>query len=114
MALFKWFSQIEGSCISSALQASVEELGLAIDPSLCHRGQLFASDPINALTRHHTRVTVLATWSDKSSHEVQIEVRSDEPLLRSGTRCETLATALKQALDRATAIPTAATSLPLV
>jgi len=58
-------------------------------------------------------VTVLATWSEKSNHEIQIEVRSDEPLLRSGTRCETLAAALKHALKAPPAIPTATTSLPL-
>ena len=43
-------------------------------------------------------MSVLVTWCNRGTHEVQIEVRSDEPMLRSGTGCEQIAQQLRTML----------------
>lgn len=99
MAFFKWLSTIDGDCVTSALQPLIADLGLVLDAELCHQAQLYALEPIQQGIHHQERVTVLATWSDRHCGEVQIEVRSGEPLLRPTTRCEQIASGLRQRMD---------------
>lgn len=96
MALFAWLTTVQSLDEGSALADGIASLGLKIDPAASSSAQLFASDPVDAPLRLSMRVTVLASWSNQSSGEVKIEVRSAEPMLRYGTRCEMTANALRQ------------------
>jgi hypothetical protein len=40
-----------------------------------------------------------ASWTSRTAKELQVEVISHEPLLRSGTHCEQVAKALQQRLS---------------
>ena len=98
MALFKWFSTAKGDNISKALAHSIEGVGLQIDTELSTTTQLYAIDPGKSPNGMRSRVTLIASWSDQSIGEVQIEVRSDEPMFRPGSRCECIARALQSVL----------------
>lgn len=96
MALFKWVAKVEGDDLLASMARRVETLGLEIDKEISTSAQLYASDPTQSKVRHESRVNVLATWSNKAIGEVQLEVRSAEPMLRKGTRCEETAEALQK------------------
>ena len=96
MALFEWLTTLQSLEQDSSLAEGVASLGLVVDAAACSRVQLYASDPVNAPLRHAARVSVLVAWTNQASREAKIEVRSAEPLLRSGTRCEITANALKR------------------
>jgi hypothetical protein len=98
MAVFKWMSRYPSYNQHSELQNVIENLGLAINDEISNPSQLFATNPNSARLKANTRITVLATWIDRNNHDLQVEVRSDEPMLRSGTRCEQIAKALQQSL----------------
>lgn len=96
MALFEWHTTLQAQDLCSQLRAGITSLGLVIDPLTSNHVQLFASDPVDTPMRHASRVTVLAAWTNQAQGEVKIEVRSQEPMLRKGTRCETTALALQR------------------
>ena len=98
MALFKWLICIEADSLREAIGSAIERAGLVINQAVSSEYALFASDPSEATLHHERRVSLLASWSDRSAREVLIEVRSDEPLLRSGTRCELTAMTLQKYL----------------
>lgn len=96
MALFEWLTTLQSLEQGSALAEGIASLGLEVDATASSAAQLFACDPVQAPLRHTARVTVLAAWTNQSTGEAKIEVRTAEPMLRSGTRCEITAKALKQ------------------
>lgn len=96
MALFQWVTRLADDAPISDLAASVESLGLAVDPECSNHLQLYLRDSSGPARRIDSRVTVLVSLVDRRSHEVQMEVRSSEPMLTRGTRCEVVATAIKQ------------------
>jgi hypothetical protein len=95
MALFKWLAETEESCLLALLRDRVVDLGVAVDGSVSNSLQVYAVDSQSGVTSHHERVKLIASWTDRSAGELQIEVMSDEPLLLRGTRCEQMATALQ-------------------
>ena len=68
-----------------------------IDPSVSSASQVLAADRPNCGLPMAQRVTVLASWNCSRSREAQLEVRSSEPQLRQGTRCQRIAEELQRA-----------------
>ena len=97
MALFKWLATAQQSCLLSLMQDPVGHLGLVIDQSVSNSLQVYAVDSQAGEVSQQTRVKLIASWTDRSGGEFQIEVMSDEPLLLQGTRCERVADALQMA-----------------
>jgi hypothetical protein len=96
MALFEWHTNLRSDNLQSELRNGIESLGLVVDESATSHAQLFACDPHDQGIHYAERVSVIAAWTNQRSGEVKIEVRSQEPLLRKQTRCQTLAAALQQ------------------
>jgi hypothetical protein len=76
----------------------MSELDLVISKEISNGYQLYASDRLGAELKPESQVKVLVSWASRNPQELQVEVRSHEPLLRSGTRCEHIAIALKRLL----------------
>ncbi len=79
-----------------SLAASVESLGLALDPDCSNHAQIYLRDQHGAAPSMASRVTVLVSLVDQRNNHVQWEVRSSEPMLTRGTRCESVAAAIQQ------------------
>ncbi len=97
MALFKWLAETQQNCLLTLLQDQIVALGMAVDSSVSNSQQVYAVDTQSREISHSSRVKLIASWTDRSAGELQIEVMSDEPLLLQGTRCERMATALQRA-----------------
>lgn len=97
MALFKWLTNTSEGCLLALLQNQIADLGMTIDPSVSNSQQVYAVDALIGEIAHHSRVKLIAAWTDRPAGELQIELLSDEPLLLQGTRCELMATALRRA-----------------
>ena len=96
MALFSWIASVDSDALLDALAEPLQQLGLVVDPSVSSATQVLASDRPNCGLPMAQRVTVLASWNCSRSREAQLEVRSSEPQLRQGTRCQQIAEQLKQ------------------
>lgn len=100
MAAFQWIERIAAPSIVEWFAPIAEALGLEVVDSVSHHSQLYAVMPLVDLSQKKAPVvTVLISWSDRATQQVLIEVRSDEPMLRSNTCCEQLAQALKRVLQ---------------
>ena len=99
MAVFKWLTRISGENLIEAVQQDLESIGLVINHEVSSCCQLYAVDPATGRLQPGQRVQVIATWSDRPSGEILIEVRSDEPMLRPQSRCERLAKQLQASLE---------------
>ena len=100
MALFKWLSTIAPNSNLNAFHPVIEALGFEVEQSISSQYQLYASDPPRATVEQSSRVSVLISRCNKDTFDVTIEVRSSEPMLRKGTRCELKAKALQAALEQ--------------
>ena len=81
------------------IQPALESMGLVVDHEASSHLQLYATDRCNSPLAHSAHVSVISSWSDQSSGEVLIEVRSNEPLLRPQSRCQALALELRSKLQ---------------
>ena len=97
MALFSWIASVDSDALLDALAEPLQQLGLVVDPSVSSANQVLACDRTNCGLPMAQRVTVLASWNCSRSREAQLEVRSSEPQLRQGTRCQQIAEQLQQA-----------------
>lgn len=97
MALFKWLSDTNQSCLIALMQDQVVSLGMTVDSSVSNSQQLYAVDSLTSEISQQSRVKLIASWTNQSAGELQIEVLSDEPLLLKGTRCELMAIELQRA-----------------
>ena len=100
VALFKWFLPISPNTDLHPLHLLIERLGFEVDQSISSQYQLYASDPATSKVEYSSRVSILITRCNKDSCDLTIEVRSSEPMLRTNTRCEQKANALKEALEQ--------------
>jgi hypothetical protein len=96
MALFSWITSVDSDALLEALAEPLQQLGLVVDPSVSNATQVLACDRPNCGLPMAQRVTVLASWNCSRSREAQLEVRSSEPQLRQGTRCQQIAEQLQQ------------------
>lgn len=97
MALFSWITSVDSDALLDALAEPLQQLGLVIDPHVSSASQVLAADRPNCGLPMAQRVTVLASWNCSRSREAQLEVRSSEPQLRAGTRCQQIAEQLQRA-----------------
>jgi len=67
-----------------------------VDPHVSSPNQVLAADSPSCGLPMSQRVTVLASWNCSRSRECQLEVRSSEPQVRQGTRCQRIAEQLQQ------------------
>lgn len=100
VANFQWFEQLETSSLAEVFTPLLDPLGLDAVSAVTSDVQWYAVTPLAQVAAlQRPRVSVLVTWSDRRAREVQIEVRSDEPMLRTGTSCEQVAEQLRQLLQ---------------
>ena len=97
MALFSWIASVDSDALLEPLAEPLQQLGLVIDPHVSNANQVLASDRPNCGLPMAQRITVLASWNCSRSREAQLEVRSSEPQLRAGTRCQQIAEQLQRA-----------------
>ena len=104
MAIVQWLERIEAPSLSETFAPLVQELQLEYLASVSSDSQLYATTPPAKVSRANSpRVSVLVMWTDRRGQEVQIEVRSDEPMLRPRTHCEHIAEKLRGLLQRESA-----------
>lgn len=97
MALFKWLTSESPDHLYGLLANHLASLGLEINSQVSTETQLYASDPVDSEHPSSSRLKLFVTCIDRVHAEFQFEVMSDEPMVRSGTRCELTAMALQQA-----------------
>ncbi|KGG14182.1 MULTISPECIES: hypothetical protein [Prochlorococcus] len=97
MAYFQYFSEVASDCLMGSLQNVLEEVGLRISTEFSTHAQIFAQESVGSLG-YKSKVNVLISWSDKRKRECSVEVRSDEPYLKRGTRCENITGQLRKLL----------------
>jgi hypothetical protein len=95
MALFSWITSLNSDALSDTLEHPLRQLGLVVDPLVSSDSQLLAKDDPSLPIPLAQRVTVVASWNCQRSRECQLEVRSSEPQLRQGTRCQQIAEQLQ-------------------
>jgi hypothetical protein len=96
MALYRWIAKAQSSDLSQWAEVILGSTAISIDRDVSTNQQIFARDPSDASIPIDERVSVILSWNDIKQGEAQIEVRSNEPLLKAGTRCELIAKALQQ------------------
>ncbi len=95
MALFQWITTAERPRLLGRLEHAVTQLGLTINQEFSTTSTIYARDPDGARTALDARVTVIISPNNGANDEFQVEVRSSEPMLKRGTRCEQIATELR-------------------
>ncbi len=95
MALYTWLSTTPRTPLLSTFSAVFDELGLVVLQDASGEQQLYAEESLGRGLPHSSKVNVLVSWTSASRSECQIEVRSSEPMLKKGTRCEQIANALR-------------------
>jgi len=98
MALFQWIATAERPALLDRVALSVQGLGLEIDEEFSSGANIYAKDKDNQGISIKQRVTVLITPNNIERSEFLVEVRSSEPMLSHGTRCEEIANQLKVAI----------------
>lgn len=96
MALFSWITRLNSDALTDALQYPLQQMGLVVDSQVSSERQLLAKDDPARTIPLAQRVTVVASWNCQRTRECQLEVRSSEPQLRQGTRCQQIAEQLRQ------------------
>jgi hypothetical protein len=79
------------------LEETLDGFGIEIVEEFSGGSSIYATDKsvANAAITVNSRVTVIVTPDNALKKEFLIEVRSSEPMLKRGTRCEQIASALK-------------------
>ena len=96
MALFSWITSLNSDALTDALELPLRQLGLVVDPLVSSDSQLLAKDDPSRPIPRAQRVTGVASWNSQRTRECQLEVRSSEPQLRQGTRCQQIAEQLQE------------------
>lgn len=102
MAAFRWMTALPDpdASLASWFAPIAQSLGLEVLAAVSSHAQLYAVAPLADLSQKTSPVvTVLISWADAGSRQVLIEVRSDESMLRSYTRCELIAQRLKRVVS---------------
>lgn len=96
MALFQWITQADRRVLEASLERCLVEFGIEIDCENSTQALVYASDKAGSNSLRRPRVSVIAAPCNGARDEFAVEVRSDEPMLRRGTRCEQVASALRE------------------
>ena len=73
----------------------LHETGLEIDPEFSKGKNVYARDSNGSKGSWNTRVNIIISPNTSSANEYVVEVRSAEPMLKKGTRCEKIASKVK-------------------
>jgi len=95
VALFQWVARLSDDLNSDALAGVLQPLGLDVDPDFTSQAQVVLRDRHGEPRTLDSRVTVMASIVNRARQEIQLEVRSSEPMLSRGTRCERVAASIK-------------------
>lgn len=95
MALYRWIARTNSSDLAEWSERILAGTDMTIVQDLSSDQQVFAQDPHHCGIHHNQRVKVIVSWNDRKHLEAQVEVRSEEPLLKSGTRCSIIADSIK-------------------
>ena len=98
MALFQWITTGERAALEANLADSFDEVGLEVDKEVSGVGGIYASEKGGPSFGGKAKVTVIFSPTNVTKDEFLIEVRSSEPMLKRGTRCEQIANTLKSIL----------------
>ena len=98
MALFQWITADTRTALLARIEAILDRLGLEIDREFSSNSNIYARDKDGAKIAARARVAVIVTPSTMHQDEFLIEVRSSEPMLKRGTRCEEIASALQASI----------------
>ncbi|MBM5798762.1 MAG: hypothetical protein FJ060_11510 [Cyanobacteria bacterium K_Offshore_0m_m2_072] len=95
MALIRWLSRLASRDLPGTVGPLLVAQGFVIDAEVTSEVQVFATDPQHAPIPMDQRVSCLAQWTDRRAGEIQIELRSSEPMLKRDTRCGAAASRLR-------------------
>ena len=98
MALIRWIASVEKNDLEQRLLNSIEGMGLEIDHEFSSSRMLYARDKDGLKCSFKARVKIFVSSTNEIESEYQFEVRSSEPMLRRGTRCEQVANEIKSAI----------------
>jgi len=87
MTLIRWTSRLDQPSICDAVAQAIEGCGLPNDYSRCTKEQFFAVIPRDPGLNRMSKVNVLAAWSDPSHRQIEIEISSEESVLRDSKSC---------------------------
>lgn len=102
LALFQWITGSGRQELLDRLTSAARRLNLEIDQEYSNNLTIYARDKDGARTPIKARVTVIISPTNGSRDEFHVEVRSSEPMLKRGTRCEQIATDLKAVMPSKT------------
>ena len=95
MATYQWISSNDGQQCRDEIQSSLKELGLEVDSTISQGATIYTCDAVGSNVPPYSRVVVIISTTNRSKNELQVEVRSSEPMIKKSTRCQTIAQALK-------------------
>jgi hypothetical protein len=95
MALFRWIVRHERSELLSRAQSAIDSVGLEIDNEFSNAVNILAREKEGSKVNANARATVTISPNGGELDEFQVEVRSSEPMLKKGTRCEHVANVLR-------------------
>ena len=95
MALYQWITSIEHVEVNRQLFKCLQENNLELDPEISNGKIIYARDGNKSKCAWNTRVDIIISPNNGMTDEYVVEVRSSEPMLKKGTRCEEVATILK-------------------
>jgi len=98
MASYRWISAIQQQSICDVLSDAMTAQRLDVDYSHCSKEQFFANIPYCKVKNRLSSVAVIAMWTDRKNKNIEIEVRSDESILRGQTQCEDVTAAMLKSL----------------
>ena len=98
MAVFEWTTKAESIRIHASCAEAICRSGFQIDEVGTTDKQISAICEPKVIGGYWSGVRLIAAWKDEQNREIKIEIRSDEPTLRSGTHCEERAKALMELL----------------
>ena len=95
MSLYQWITCIEQVDVNRQLLICLQENNLELDPEFSSGKIIYARDGNKSKCAWNTRVDIIISPNNGMTDEYVVEVRSSDPMLKKGTRCEEVATLLK-------------------
>ena len=95
MALYQWITKTERDRLEERIHKCLDGTGLEIDPEFSNGKIIYARDGDGCKHALNARVTIIITSINSTANEYVVEIRSSEPMLKNGTRCEQISGRIK-------------------